>query len=238
MWKRQWERYVRSFDMRTVQPNRSSLTFDPRLNMEYGIGGHWTRMNIFISSLDIRMFGKMIGARESKDKWVEIKGWKSDLVGNSAAKLMTIYSSDIIGEGRLSPNSRILLHSRIPESHLPVERLSDEDQVLTGAGTASTAPTLGFTRYFVTANDLTRERFSRELKNIMNQDLKFEKLGYPPIKMLCNICSVPEKRFPTLSDGIIRRSFNYGVMHKLPRCSPDGPMRLGIGCSHKRQVYW
>ncbi|KAM0805832.1 hypothetical protein BDR22DRAFT_884251 [Usnea florida] len=143
----------------------------------------------------------------------------------------------MIGEASLSPNSRFLLHSKIPESHLPVEPLSDEGQVLIGDGTVSTAPTLGFTRYFVTANDLTRERFNRESKDVMTQYLKFEKQSYPLINRRYDNCSIPKKRFPTLFDGIIRRSFNYGVMHKLPRCFPDGPMRLGIGWSHQRQVY-
>ena len=69
-------------------------------------------------------------------------------------------------EAKTTFNPRFPPQSETPESHLPVERLSDEGQILIGAGTVSTAPTLGFTRYFVTANDLTRERFSRELKDM------------------------------------------------------------------------
>ena len=57
----------------------------------------------------------------------------------------------------------------MPESELSVDRLSKEAQVLLGAGTVSTARTLDFIFYHVTANESVRERLSNDLKDIMAQ---------------------------------------------------------------------
>ena len=64
---------------------------------------------------------------------------------------------------------RYLLNSDMPESELSVNRLSKEAQVLLGAGTVSTARTLDFIFYYVTANESVRERLSNDLKDIMAQ---------------------------------------------------------------------
>ena len=106
-----------------------------------------------------------------------------------------------------------------------MERLRDEGQVLIAAGTVSTARTLGFISFFVTVNGLTRDRVNRKSKDVMTQYLKLEKPGYPVIKRRYDNCSVPKKRSPTRFDDIIRRGFNYGVMHRLSWCFPDDPMR-------------
>ena len=60
----------------------------------------------------------------------------------------------------------------MPESELSVDRLSKEAQVLLEAGTVSTARTLDFIFYYVTANESVRERLSNELKDIMAQYLE------------------------------------------------------------------
>ena len=64
---------------------------------------------------------------------------------------------------------RYLLNSEMPESKLSVDRLSKEAQVLLGAGTVSTARTLDFIFYYVTANESVRERLSNNLKDIIAQ---------------------------------------------------------------------
>lgn len=62
---------------------------------------------------------------------------------------------------------RHIINSDMPESELSNERLGKEAQVLLGAGTASTARTLGHISYFILANSSIRSRLEAELRELM-----------------------------------------------------------------------
>ena len=61
----------------------------------------------------------------------------------------------------------IICSSDMPESERSVERLSREAMVLFGAGTATTARTMGFMSYYILRNPHIKERLGDELKDIM-----------------------------------------------------------------------
>jgi len=63
---------------------------------------------------------------------------------------------------------RHIVNSDMPESELSDDRLAKEAQVLLGAGTASTARTLGFVSYYILANPHIRSRLKEELRDIMS----------------------------------------------------------------------
>ena len=113
----------------------------------------------------------------------------------------------------------------MPESERSDERLAKEAQVLMGGGTASTARTLSFISYYLLARPNIRSKLEQELKEPMAK--------YPE--------KVPTwaelERLPYLQ-AIIKEALrlSYGVMHRLPRCSPDVPIRykqwtipIGVG---------
>lgn len=62
---------------------------------------------------------------------------------------------------------RYIVTSEMPESERSVERLSREAMVLFGAGTATTARTLGFVCFYVLSDPLMRERLGSELAPLM-----------------------------------------------------------------------
>lgn len=55
----------------------------------------------------------------------------------------------------------------MPDSERSVDRLSREAMVLFGAGTATTARTMGFICYYVLNSPHMRERLGKELKSVM-----------------------------------------------------------------------
>jgi cytochrome P450 len=55
----------------------------------------------------------------------------------------------------------------MPESERSEERLAKEAQVLLGAGTASTARTIGFASYYILADRGIHTKLQDELKDIM-----------------------------------------------------------------------
>ena len=103
--------------------------------------------------------------------------------------------------------------SDMPESERSDERLAKEAQVLMGGGTASTARTLSFISYYLLAQPDIRSKLEQELKGPMAK--------YPE-----NVPTWAElERLPYLQ-AIIKEALrlSYGVMHRLPRCSPDVPI--------------
>ncbi|KAL8745625.1 MAG: hypothetical protein Q9190_002256 [Brigantiaea leucoxantha] len=117
-------------------------------------------------------------------------------------------SPEKVDENATSSIFRHIVSGDMPESERSVERLSREAMVLFGAGTATTARTMGFMSYYILRNPHMRKRLGNELKDIMS--------GYPenPPKW-----SDLEK-LPYLQ-AIIKEGLRYGVMRRLPRCSPD-----------------
>ncbi|KAI1498012.1 cytochrome P450 [Biscogniauxia marginata] len=104
--------------------------------------------------------------------------------------------------------------SDMPESERSPERLAKEAQVLLGGGTASTARTIGFASYYILARTEIRSKLEAELRDVMGE--------WP-------------QRVPTWAEleklpflqAIIKESLrlSYGVMHRLPRVSPDVPIQ-------------
>ncbi|KAK3934316.1 cytochrome p450 [Diplogelasinospora grovesii] len=107
-----------------------------------------------------------------------------------------------------------IAQSDMPESERSEERLAKEAQTLLGGGTASTARTIGFASYYILSRPEIRSRLEAELKEPM--------ADWPQ--------RVPTwaelERLPFLQ-AIIKESLrlSYGVMHRLPRVSPDVPIQ-------------
>ncbi|KAL5402290.1 hypothetical protein PMIN03_010802 [Paraphaeosphaeria minitans] len=108
---------------------------------------------------------------------------------------------------------RHLLLSGLPESDLSVERLTKEAQIFLGAGSISAARTLDFISYYIIANEGYLKRLQLELVPLMG--------GYP-----MRLPSFVElERLPFLQ-ALIKEGLrlSYGVMHRMPRVSPDQPI--------------
>ncbi|KAF1962999.1 cytochrome P450 [Byssothecium circinans] len=111
---------------------------------------------------------------------------------------------------------RHVADSDMPEADRSELRLAREAQVLLGGGTASTARTVGFASYYILSNPDMHARLQHELKDTM--------ADWP-------------QRIPTWSEleklpflqAILKESLrlSYGVMHRLPRVSPDVPIQYG-----------
>lgn len=69
---------------------------------------------------------------------------------------------------------RHLVNCNLPESELTVDRLSKEAQLMIGAGTMTTAGTMGFLTYYIMENQAVRKRLQDELAPLME--------GYPEKK--------------------------------------------------------
>ncbi|KAL2041006.1 hypothetical protein N7G274_006464 [Stereocaulon virgatum] len=109
---------------------------------------------------------------------------------------------------------RHIVNSDMPESELSTERLSKEAQVLLGAGTASTARTLDFLSYHILSKIHIRQRLMEELTGIMAE--------YPQsVPSLTQLEKLPYLQ-AVIKEGL---RLSIGVMHRLPRCSPDVPIQ-------------
>lgn len=108
---------------------------------------------------------------------------------------------------------RHLLMSGLPESELSVERLTREAQIFLGAGSISTARTLDFISYYIIANEEYLKRLHVELAPLME--------GYPE-----RLPSFVELERLTFLQALIKEGLrlSYGVMHRMPRVSPDQPI--------------
>ncbi|KAI4273156.1 MAG: hypothetical protein LQ337_004828 [Flavoplaca oasis] len=101
-----------------------------------------------------------------------------------------------------------IFSSEIPPSELSVERLTKEAEVLLGAGTVSTGRTLDFISYYVLADRNIRKRLEEELDEVM--------ADYPRVTP-----KLVELEKLDYLKALIKEGLRYGVMHRLPRCSPD-----------------
>ncbi|KAI1258309.1 hypothetical protein MGN70_001358 [Eutypa lata] len=107
-----------------------------------------------------------------------------------------------------------VVKSDMPESDKSEERLMGEAQVMLGGGTVTTARTLTFASYYILSRPEVRGRLESEVKDFMAE--------WPE--------RVPTwaelERLPFLQ-GIIKESLRHGhgVMHRLPRISPDLPIQ-------------
>lgn len=72
-------------------------------------------------------------------------------------------------EGASRSIFRYIVTSDMPESEQSVERLSREAMVLFGAGTATTARTMGFMCYYILNNPAMKQRLQDELVPLMGE---------------------------------------------------------------------
>ncbi|KAI9891308.1 MAG: hypothetical protein M1814_002821 [Vezdaea aestivalis] len=105
---------------------------------------------------------------------------------------------------------RHLINTDLPESELSVERLAKEAQVLLGAGTVSTARTLDFICYYIMARPQIRQRLGEEVKDLMAQ-YPAKHPSWADLEKLPYLQAI-------IKEGL---RLSYGVMHRLPRVSPD-----------------
>jgi cytochrome P450 len=77
------------------------------------------------------------------------------------------FSTEKVDENASSSIFRHIVSGDMPESERSVKRLSREAMVLFGAGTATTARTMGFISYYLLTNPHMRECLGNELKDIM-----------------------------------------------------------------------
>ncbi|KAL4756283.1 cytochrome P450 [Aspergillus foveolatus] len=100
--------------------------------------------------------------------------------------------------------------SDMPESERSPERLAKEAQVLLGGGTASTARTIVFASFYILDRPEIRSRLRDELRETM--------ADWPN-----RVPSWAELERVTYLQAVIKESLrlSYGVMHRLPRISPD-----------------
>ncbi|KAF1980428.1 cytochrome P450 [Bimuria novae-zelandiae CBS 107.79] len=108
---------------------------------------------------------------------------------------------------------RHLLTSGLPESDLSVERLSREAQIFLGAGSISAARTLDFISYYIISDEGYLQRLQQELSPVME--------GYP--EKLPSFVELEKLPFlqALIKEGL---RLSYGVMHRMPRVSPDVPI--------------
>lgn len=107
-----------------------------------------------------------------------------------------------------------ILNNDMPASELSEKRLAKEAQVLLGGGTASPARTIGYISYYILSRPEIRARLQRELQGAM--------AAYPAdIPSLAAL-----ERLPYLQ-ALIKEGLRhgYGVIHRLPRYSPDVPIQ-------------
>jgi len=76
-------------------------------------------------------------------------------------------SPEKVNEDATSSIFRHIVSSDMPDSERSIERLSREAMVLFGAGTATTARTMGFMCFYLLSNPHMNERLENELKDIM-----------------------------------------------------------------------
>ncbi|OSS47233.1 hypothetical protein B5807_10115 [Epicoccum nigrum] len=107
-----------------------------------------------------------------------------------------------------------LANSGMPASERAPERLLKEAQVLLAGGTATTSHTLAFASCYVLSRPQLKQRLQAELSQSM--------AGWP-----LRIPSQTELEKLPLLTAVIKESLrlSYGVMHRLPRISPDIPIQ-------------
>lgn len=123
-----------------------------------------------------------------------------------------------------------ILNSDMPESERSEERLAKEAQTLLGGGTASTARTIGFASFWILSRPDIRAKLEEELKGTMRDWpqrvpswAELERLPYLQAILKESLRQV-KHRATTLMDTEARYfsyRLSYGVMHRLPRVSPD-----------------
>ncbi|KAI0892237.1 cytochrome P450 [Annulohypoxylon nitens] len=106
-----------------------------------------------------------------------------------------------------------ILKSDMPASEKTEDRLTKEAQAMLAAGTVTTARTIAVASYYILSRPELRSKLEAELHDIMS--------GWPDtIPPWAELEQLP------LLEAIIKETLRitYGVMHRLPRISPDIPL--------------
>ncbi|QSZ30614.1 hypothetical protein DSL72_000171 [Monilinia vaccinii-corymbosi] len=109
---------------------------------------------------------------------------------------------------------RFIVNSDMPESELSDDRLTKEAQVILAAGTASSARALSFISYYILANEHIRTRLQGELKEVMGA-WPHKTPSWADLERVQYLQAL-------IKEGL---RLSYGVMHRLPRVSPDLPIK-------------
>ncbi|KAK7911046.1 cytochrome P450 [Apiospora marii] len=105
---------------------------------------------------------------------------------------------------------RYIVTSEMPPSEQSVERLSREAMVLFGAGTATTARTLGFMCYYLLRDPAMKKRLTEELAPVM-ANYPAASPRWAELEKLVYLQAV-------IKEGL---RLSFGVMRRLPRTAPD-----------------
>ncbi|PNY27758.1 Trichodiene oxygenase [Tolypocladium capitatum] len=112
-----------------------------------------------------------------------------------------------------NPNSSIFRHivsSDLPESEKSSERLSREAMILLGAGSVTSARALGLVSYYVLSNPRIEKRLREELREVT--------ACYPDkVPRWADVEKIPYLQ-ACIKEGL---RLSFGIMRRLPRCSPD-----------------
>ncbi|KAK5633633.1 hypothetical protein RRF57_009347 [Xylaria bambusicola] len=140
-------------------------------------------------------------------------------------RVFSVFSNKALSHIRMAmsrppdkPESSISVFHHIVDSDMPPserseKRLAKEAQVLLGGGTASTARTIGFASYYILSQPKIRPKLEEELR-----DVELERL--PFLQAI-----IKESLRLAIGLMICLNSLSYGVMHRLPRVSPDVPIK-------------
>ncbi|KAF9889738.1 hypothetical protein FE257_007044 [Aspergillus nanangensis] len=123
------------------------------------------------------------------------------------------FSKEKVETNAKSSVFRYIITSEMPKSECDTERLSREAMVLFGAGTATTARTMGFMCYYILNTPHMRERLGEELRDLM-ADYPRNLPGWQELEQLPYLQAM-------IKEGL---RLSYGVMRRLPRISPDVPL--------------
>ncbi|KAK4222262.1 cytochrome P450 [Podospora fimiseda] len=151
---------------------------------------------------------------ESVLLWAYPRGQMFNIFKQRAKDHIRRAMSKTKGDKLSHENESSLFHhivaSDMPESERSEERLAKEAQVLLGGGTASTARTIGFASFYILTQPELRANLEAELRDVMS-DWPTRVPTWTTLEQL------------PLLQAIIKESLrlSYGVMHRLPRVSPD-----------------
>ncbi|KAK4109141.1 cytochrome P450 [Canariomyces notabilis] len=152
---------------------------------------------------------------ESVLLWVYPRGQAfKNLSQRARDNIRKALASKSIKDDNVTSLFHYVAHSDMPESEKSEQRLIAEAQLLLAGGTFTSGRTIGVASYYILSRPELRRKLESELRGPMS--------AWP--------ASVPtwaELERLVLLQAIIKESLriSYGVMHRLPRISPDLPIQ-------------
>ncbi|TVY92052.1 Cytochrome P450 monooxygenase [Lachnellula willkommii] len=123
-------------------------------------------------------------------------------------------ASDSVKDEKVTSLFHHVVHSDMPESEKSEQRLIKEAQLLLAGGTFTSGRTIGVAAFYILSQPELRCRLEAELKDPMST--------WPE-----EVPTWAELEKLVLLQAIIKESLriSYGIMHRLPRISPDVPLK-------------